>query len=108
MRGDVEEYIKQCLFRADFKSGDLIPRTYDDSVHGTEDKVLHFDYLYLVPSEVRATVNALDGFLYLLVLSEDLSGFVWLQPQRDRERMQWRGSRSGGGVRMGFHEGVGE
>lgn len=77
MRGDVEEFIRQCLFCTDYKSDGLIPCTDADTVHGTKlNEVMHFDCLYVGPRKVKGGLDTLDGFWYLLVLLEDL---LWVR-----------------------------
>ena len=44
--------------------------------------MVHFDFLYLGESEVAEGVDLRDGFVYVLVLMDDLSGYVWLRPAK--------------------------
>ena len=44
--------------------------------------VVHFDYLYMGERAVGAGIDAADGFQYVLVILEDVSGYTWLPPSR--------------------------
>ena len=73
MKEDVTEFVQQCLHCVDSRAGNVVPRSLGDILHGTEVReVLHFDYLKLEDSD--------DGYGYVLVLVEDVSSFVSLQP----------------------------
>ena len=41
-----------------------------------------FGFLYLGESAVDAGIDAGDGFQYVLVILEDVSGYTWLRPSR--------------------------
>ena len=83
MDQDVTEFVRQCLHCMDSKSGEKVPRPFGETVHGKRPgEVLHFDYLHVGESGPLGA-DGLDesgGFTYLLVLMDDLSNFVWLEP----------------------------
>ena len=59
----------------------LIPRPLAETVRGqVVGEVVHFDFLHIGESEVADGVDSRDGFVYLLVLVEDVSNYVWLRP----------------------------
>ena len=71
MEAQMREFVRQCLHCADTRSGDVVPRPLDETVHGTAlNKVVHFDYLYVGES----------GFRYILVITDDPSNFVSMEP----------------------------
>ena len=73
MKEDVTEFVQQCLHCEDSRAGNVVPRPLGEIFHGTEvGEVLHFHYLKLGDSD--------DGYSYLLVLVNDVSSFVPLQP----------------------------
>ena len=45
-------------------------------------EVVHFDFFYLGDSEVERGSDELDGYAYVLVLLEDVSGYIWLAPAK--------------------------
>ena len=44
--------------------------------------MVHFDFLHLGRSEVAEDVDSRDGYAYVLVIMEDLSGYTWLRPAK--------------------------
>ena len=82
-RWTMTEFVRQCLHCMDSKSGEKVPRPFGETVHGKRPgEVLHFDYLHVGESGPLGA-DGLDesgGFTYLLVLMDDLSNFVWLEP----------------------------
>ena len=73
MKEDVTEFIQQRLHCVDSRAGSVVLRPLGETLHGTEvGEVLHFDYFKLSDSD--------DGYAYLLVLVDDVSSFVSLQP----------------------------
>ena len=83
MEADVREFVRQCLHCADTRSGDVVPRPLGETVHGTApNEVVHFDYLYVGESGPLASqgLSEAGGFRYLLVIMDDLSNFVCLEP----------------------------
>ena len=83
MEGGVREFVRQCLHCADSKSGTIIPRPLAELRHGTVvGEVLHFDFLHLGDAEGGGMISEQSGLAYLLVLVEDVSGYVWLEPEQ--------------------------
>ena len=81
MEEDVRVFVRDCLFCADSQAGGLVPRPLSDTVHGKYvGEVVHFDFIYLGDSEVAEGNDLRDGFAYLLLVVEDVSGYVWLRP----------------------------
>ena len=83
MEVHVIEFVKQCLHCMDSKAGEKIPRPLGETVHGRRPgEVLHFDFLYLGDSGPlgKDGLDERDGFKYILVMTYDLSNFVWLEP----------------------------
>ena len=73
MKEDAAELVRQCLHCVDSRAGNVVPRPVGEILHGTEvGEILHFDYLKLGDSDNR--------YAYVLVLVDDLSSFVSLQP----------------------------
>ena len=73
MKEDVTEFVQQCLHCVDSRVGNVLPRPFGEILLGTEvGEVLHFDYLKLGDSD--------DGYAYVLVLVDDVSSFLSLQP----------------------------
>ena len=73
MKEDVTEFVQQRLHCVDSRAWNVVSRPLGEILHGTEvGEVLHFDYLKLGDSD--------DGYAYVLVLVDDVSSFVSLQP----------------------------
>ena len=83
MDSQVRDFVRQCLHCVDTRAGATVPRPFGDTVHGTAPgEVVHFDFLYVGSSGPEGD-NGLpedDGFRYVLVIMDDLSNFVWLEP----------------------------
>ena len=48
MESHVREFVRQCLYCVDTRAGEIVPRPYGDTVHGTAPgEVDHFDFLYV-------------------------------------------------------------
>ena len=43
---------------------------------------MYFDHLYMGEGAVNAGIDAADGFQYVLVILEDMSGYIRLRPPR--------------------------
>jgi Integrase zinc binding domain len=73
---DVEVFVQNCLYCVATIPGDKVPRPLGRQLHATKSKeILHFDFLYIELSR--------DGkYQYLLLLKDDLSGYLWLVPCR--------------------------
>ena len=77
------EFVKQCLHCMDSKAGEKIPRPLGETGHGRRPgEVLHFDHLYVGDSGPlgKGGLDEGDVFKYILVVMDDLSNFVWLEP----------------------------
>ena len=79
----MREFVRQCLHCADSRAGDVVPRPLGETVHGTTpNEVVHFDYLYVGDSGPLASHGLSEeaGFRYILVIMDDPSNFVTLEP----------------------------
>ncbi|CAM9745453.1 unnamed protein product, partial [Sphacelaria rigidula] len=79
----VPAFVRQCLHCADSRVSDIVPRPLGETVHGTTpNEVVHFDFLYVGESSPLASQSLSDnaGFRYILVIMDDLSNFVALEP----------------------------
>ena len=87
MADNMRDMTRLCVYCADTKSGALVPRTLEETRHGREPNVVgHVDFLYIGESAVEAGIETADGFHYVLVILEDVSGYTWLRPSRACER----------------------
>ncbi|CAM9136518.1 unnamed protein product, partial [Laminaria digitata] len=74
MEKGVCSFVDDCLNCVDSRRGGEIPRPFGETTHGTEvNSCLHFDYLYI-------GTDSDDDTKYILVLKEDITGFVMLEP----------------------------
>jgi transposase InsO family protein len=73
---DVKVFVQNCLHCVATVPGDRMPRPLGTQLHATKhNEILHFDFLYIGLSR--------DGkHQYLLLLKDDLSGYLWLLPCR--------------------------
>ena len=79
----MREFVRQCLHCADTSSGDVVARPHGNTVHGTApNEVVHFDYFYVGESCPQASQGWCEdsGFRYILVIMDDLSNFVSMEP----------------------------
>jgi hypothetical protein len=67
---------QNCLHCVATIPGDRVPRPLGTQLHATKpNEILHFDFLYIGLTR--------DGkYQYLLLLKDDLSGYLWLVPCR--------------------------
>ena len=75
--------VRQCLHCADTRSGDVVPRPLDETIHGTApNEVVHFDYLYVGENGPQASQGLSEdgGFRYIFAIMDDLSNFVSMEP----------------------------
>ena len=73
MKEDVKSFVKHCLLCVSTTGGLRVPRPYGHALHATKpNEILHFDYLYIGAGDRRQK--------YVLILKDDLSGYVWLEP----------------------------
>ena len=67
----------------DSKTGEKVPRPLGETVHGTRPgEVVHIDYLYVGESGPLGQdgLDEDEGFKYILVMLDDMSNWVWLEP----------------------------
>jgi len=79
----VTDFVKQCLHCMDSKAGEKVPRPLGETVHGTAPgEVVHVDYLYVGESGPMGHdgLDEDEGFKYILVMLDDMSNWVWLEP----------------------------
>jgi hypothetical protein len=70
---DVRTFCNTCLHCCSTIGGDRTPRPYGQALHASQpNEVIHFDFLFMGPS--------LAGYKYLLLIKDDLSGYLWLLP----------------------------
>jgi hypothetical protein len=74
MAKDVKVFVQNCLHCVATIPGEKMPRLLGTQLHETKsNEILHFDFLYIGLSG--------DGkYQYLLLLKDDLSGYLWLVP----------------------------
>ena len=83
MEEHVTEFVKQCLHCMDSKAGEKVPRPLGETVHGTRPgEVVHVDYLFVGESGPLGGdgLDEDDGYKYILVMLDDMSNWVWLEP----------------------------
>lgn len=74
MTQDVREFVVSCLHCL-ASEGSVVKRPLGQALHSTvPNGVIHFDYLFVTKSN--------DECVYILVLKDDLSGYVWLVPTK--------------------------
>lgn len=70
---DVSEFVSQCLHCLVFRTGNNIPRPLGHSLHGSRtNKVIHADIFFMG--------EFIDDKQKVLILKDDISGFLWLWP----------------------------
>jgi hypothetical protein len=76
MAKDVKVFVQNCLHCVATIPGDKVTRPLGTQLHATKpNEILHFDCLYIGLSR--------DGkYQYLLLLKDDLNGYLWLVPCR--------------------------
>jgi hypothetical protein len=76
MAKDFKVFEQNCLHCVATIPGDKVPRPLGTQLHSTKpNEILHFDFHYIGLSR--------DGkYQYLLLLKDDLSGYLWLVPCR--------------------------
>ena len=73
---DVEELVRGCFHCIATRSGEIIPRPLGHAIHGEyPNEVIHMDFLYMGPG--------VDGKKYVLIIRDDLSGYIWLWPTEE-------------------------
>lgn len=74
-REDVSSFCKSCLHCLLTASGEVVPRPMGHTLHAEKpNRILHFDYCYIGMSS--------SGEVYILILKDDFSSYVWLLPCR--------------------------
>jgi hypothetical protein len=76
MAKDVKVFVQNCLNCVATIPGDKVSRPLGMQLHATNpNEILHFDFPYIGLSR--------DGkYQYLLLLNDDLSGYLWIVPCR--------------------------
>jgi hypothetical protein len=70
----VKVFVPNCLHCVATIPGDQVPRPLGTQLHAIKpNEILHFDFLYIGLSRD-------DKYQYLLLLKDDLSGYLWLVP----------------------------
>ena len=67
----------------DSKAGEKVPHPLGKTVHGTRpSELVHFDYLYVGASLPLSDddLNEDGGYSYILVMMDNMSNWVWLEP----------------------------
>lgn len=73
MNSDISSLVHGCLDCLMKRTGEVVPRPYGHGLHGdAPNEVVHMDYLYMGKSN--------SDLLYLLLIRDDLSSYVWLWP----------------------------
>lgn len=73
MHQDLKTFCSTCLHCISTLTGNKIPRPLSHTLHSdTPNEIIHFDYLFMESSH--------EGFTYLLILKDDTTSFVWLEP----------------------------
>jgi Integrase core domain/Integrase zinc binding domain len=76
MAKDVNVFVQNCLHCTATIPGDKVPRPLGTQLHATKpNEILHFDFLYIGLSRD-------EKYQYMLLLKDDLSGYLWLVPCR--------------------------
>ena len=76
----MQRYSIHCM---NSKAGERVPRPLEENMHGTgPGKILYFNHLYVGDSGTpgKVELDEGDGFKYILVMIDELSSFVWLEP----------------------------
>ncbi len=73
MNADITAFCLSCLHCAGSTSSKVVPRPMGHTLHAEKpNELLHFDYLHMGESTT--------GHCYILVLKDDASSFIWLEP----------------------------
>jgi hypothetical protein len=71
MRCDILDFVKSCIHCLAATDGSHVPRPLGEALHADKpNMVLHFDFLYVGKSS--------SGPICILVLRDDMSGYVWI------------------------------
>ena len=77
------KFVKPCPHCMNSKASEKTPRPLGETMHRRRPGgVSHFDYLYVGDSDPldKDGLDERDRFKYILVIMDDLSNFVWLEP----------------------------
>ena len=73
---DVESFVKSCLHCIASTPGTVVPRPLGNAIHAVKpNKLLHFDFCHMGKGD--------EGHIYVLILKDDFSGYVWLVPSKE-------------------------
>jgi len=73
MSEDVKAFCTSCIHCLSTSTGSVVPRPLGSAIHASKpNQVLHFDYCYIG--------NSSSGDIYVLILKDDFSSYVWLKP----------------------------
>ena len=62
-----------CIHCLSTEDGRMVPRPLGHAMHSTKPNlVIHFDYFFMEQGE--------NGYKYVLIVNDDLSGYVFLNP----------------------------
>lgn len=71
MTKDVKNFAHSCIYCLYTATGEVIPWPFDEMLNGSRlNELIHVDYCYIMHGE--------DELCYVLILKDDLSGYVWL------------------------------
>lgn len=75
---DVKSFVSSCLHCQVSAPGSDITRLLAHALHAdAPNEIIHFDFCYMTPGE--------NDFTYVLIIKDDLSGYVWLVPCEDAD-----------------------
>ena len=76
MKKDVDALVRDCLHCIVTRTGEKVPRPLGHAMHGdSPNEVVHLDFLYMGRSSSEK--------VYVLLIRDDLSGYVWLWPTEE-------------------------
>lgn len=83
METHVSDYVKQCLCWLDSSAEEEVPHSFEETAHDARPgEVLRFDFLHVGESGLlgESGLGEGDGFEYTVVMVDDRSNFVCLEP----------------------------
>lgn len=76
MDADVTAFVSRCIHCIFTRTGEMVPRPLSSALHAANvNEVLHVDVLYMGRSQGQEK--------YILIIRDNLSGYVWLWPSQD-------------------------
>lgn len=73
MKTDIKTFINSCLHCVSTTDGFRVPRPMAQTLHSDgPNELIHFDFLYMEETS--------DDLAYVLIIKDDASSFVWLEP----------------------------